>query len=74
MGKLKNQYTVNLNDDDASRVEYIAKALNRKPCELLRLMLAPVILANFVELQKQEHSENKQPPQEAIIKTWKGGK
>lgn len=64
MEKLKNSYTVNLDDDTAARLEALAKAQQRKPRELLRLLLAPVIFAEFLKLQRQEHPENQQQPQE----------
>ena len=68
MGKNRNPYTVNLDDETAQRLEYIANARDRKPRELLRLLLAPVILAEFVKQQQEEHPENKQAPEVAKLK------
>ena len=49
MGKLKNQFTINLDDDAAQALQYIARIQQRKPAELLRLLAEPII---YKELAK----------------------
>ena len=65
MEKLKNSYSINLDDDTAATLEALARELQRKPRELLRLLCVPVIRAEWVRLQKELHPENNQPPKEA---------
>lgn len=61
MGKLKHQITVNLDDDGAQLVQALAKYYNRKPAELVRLLITPALRSEWVEVQKIEHPENRQP-------------
>ena len=60
MEKLKNCYSINLDDETAQRLEHVAKIQQRKPRELLRLLVSPVILAEFIKSQLNEHPENQQ--------------
>ena len=70
MAKLRNCYSVNLDDDTAARLEYIAKRQQRKPRELLRILLNPIVLEEFIKEQNKEHPENQQTPQPAQIKRY----
>lgn len=56
--KLKNQFTINLDDGTAQAVEKLAKYYNRKPAELLRLLLLPSISDQWAKVQTIEHPEN----------------
>lgn len=58
MGKNKNPYTVNLDDESAQTLEALARATQRKPRELLRLLLVPVIFNEWIK-HNQENPENK---------------
>lgn len=60
--KLKNQYCINLDDATAQQVERIAEYYQRKPAELLRLLLAPVLRNEWAKMQREEHPENKAAP------------
>ena len=66
--KLTNQYNINVDDDTAQMVEKIAEHEQRKPAELLRLLLVPTLRQRWAEIQMQEHQENTQPMQQAIFK------
>lgn len=59
--KLKNQFCINLDDATAQQVEAIAEAYQRKPAELLRLLLAPVLRNEWAKIQREEHPENREP-------------
>ena len=60
--KLKNQYCINLDDATAQQVEKIAEYYQRKPAELLRLLLAPVLRNEWATIQREQHPENQLTP------------
>lgn len=60
--KLNNQFCINLDEDTAQMVERIAEHEQRKPAELLRLLLIPALRKKWVEIQTQEHPENQATP------------
>lgn len=60
--KLNNQFNINVDDDTAAMVEKIAEHEQRKPAELLRLLLIPALRNKWVEIQTQEHPENQTTP------------
>lgn len=66
--KLTNQYCINLDENTAQMVEVIAEHEQRKPAELLRLLLVPSLRAEFVKIQREEHQENTEPIQKAIFR------
>lgn len=49
MEKLKNQFTINLDDETAQAVESLARITQRKPAELLRLLVVPQVFAKLSE-------------------------
>ena len=57
--KLKKQFTINLDDDGARLVEYLADIYQRKPAELLRLLLIPELEKRFADVMTQQHPDNK---------------
>lgn len=57
MQKLSNQITVNLDDAMRSQVEKIAEYYQRKPAELLRLLLTPVIIDTYAKIQLAQQAE-----------------
>ena len=61
-------YTVNVNEEIAALIEAIAEHEQRKPRELLRLLLVPTLRQRWAEIQRQEHQENTEPMQQAIFK------
>ena len=66
--KLSNTYTINTDDNTAALIEAIAEHEQRKPRELLRLLLIPALRQRWAEIQRQEHPENIEPMQPAIFK------
>ena len=66
--QLNNSYTINTDDQTAALIEAIAEHEQRKPRELLRLLLIPALRQRWAEIQRQEHPENTEPMQQAIFK------
>lgn len=66
--KLTNCYSVNLDEESAQMIEAIAREQQRKPRELLRLLLKPIIKAEWIKLQTEKHPENQQAPTVAQFK------
>ena len=60
--KLNNQYNINVDDDTSALIERITEHEQRKPAELLRLLLIPALRKKWVEIQTQEHPENQTTP------------
>ena len=60
--KLNNCYSINLDDDTAQQLEKIAEYYQRKPRELLRLILAPALRNEWANIQREQHPENKAAP------------
>ena len=60
--KYSKPYTVNLDENTARQVELIAQRYQRKPAELLRLLLVPALCNEWAKIQKQEHAENNDAP------------
>ena len=67
MAKLQNQYTINTDDETRAQIEKIAEYYQRKPAELLRLILAPALRNEWAKIQQQEHPENAEPLTVAIF-------
>lgn len=59
--KLTNNYTIHLDDATRDQVEKIAQYYQRKPSELLRLLLVPILINEYAKIQQQEHQENNEP-------------
>lgn len=57
--KLNNQYTINIDDDIKNIIEKTAAYYNRKPSELLRLLLIPCILDEYAKININSYPENK---------------
>lgn len=66
--KNNNSFTINLNDDLKNAVLKIADAYQRKPAELLRLLITPAIINEYAKIQSVTHPENAQPLTKAIFK------
>lgn len=60
--KLQNQFCVNVDDATAQQIIKIAEYYQRKPAELLRLLLAPVLRNEWATIQRAEHPENQTAP------------
>lgn len=59
--KRNYSYTINLTEQESQILEALAKALDRKPRELLRLLATPQIIEAWQELQLNR-PENKHAP------------
>lgn len=66
--KNNNSFTINLNDDLKNELLKVAETYQRKPAELLRLLVAPVIINEYAKIQQRIYKENAQPLQEATFK------
>lgn len=69
--KNNNAITINLNDDIFAQLKSVAIYHQRKPAEMLRLLLTPIIIEEYASIMLEKHIENKQPMQEAIFKNEK---
>lgn len=65
--KLTKQFTVNTDEETAAQIERIAEIYQRKPAELLRLLLGPALRNEWAKIQQQEHPENRAAPVVAIF-------
>ena len=61
MAKLNNQFTINTDEETADQIGRIAQYYQRKPAELLRLLLGPALRNEWAKIQRQEHPENTEP-------------
>lgn len=66
--KLDNIYTINVDENTAKMIEKIAEHEERKPRELLRLLLKPILTQKWCEIQREEHPQNQEPIYKAIFK------
>ena len=66
--KNNNAITINVNDDIKKEIEILASYYQRKPADLLRLLLTPVIINEYAKIQKIAHPENNAPISIAIFK------
>ena len=60
--KLENQFTVNLDGETAAQVLKLAEYYQRKPAELLRLVLSPALRDLWAEMEREKHLENQAAP------------
>ena len=68
MSKLSNSYTINFDEDYSKLIEELAQAYQRKPRELLRLLLVPIIHDKYAELEQMKQGENPNTWAKAIYK------
>lgn len=66
--KLNNQYTINVNDDIKELIEKIALYYDRKPCELLRMLVIPQLHNEYAKMMRLAHTENTEPLKQATFK------
>ena len=62
MEKLTQQFTINTDSATAEQINKIAQFYQRKPAELLRLLLAPILRDEWAKIQREEHQENQAAP------------
>ena len=59
--KLIKQFCINVDDATAAQVLTLAEYYQRKPAELLRLLLAPALRDLWAKMQQATHPENADP-------------
>ena len=69
MAKLINQFTINTDEETAAQIIKLSQYYQRKPAELLRLLLAPALRDLWAKMQQEQHPENQAAP---IVATFKG--
>ena len=57
--KLQNQFTINFDDDYKTLINKIAEYYQRKPAELLRLLLIPVLHNEYSKIMADQYPTNK---------------
>lgn len=65
--QLDNIYSIRLDDETSAQLEKLAKLYQRKPSELIRLLLVPTLIKEYAKLQFLDHKENQEPMQQAIF-------
>ena len=68
MEKLKNGYTINVDDELKNMIEYLAQYYQRRPRELLRLFLRKIIIDEYAKMQLSLNKNNDNDLQVAIFK------
>lgn len=63
--KLTRHYCVSIDEDNGRMLEAIAELYQRKPAELLRLLVLKPLRDEWAKVQREEHPENKEQPQPA---------
>lgn len=66
--QLDKVYTVRLNEETSAQLEKLAEIYQRKPSELIRLLLVPELIRQWAKVQTLEHQENQLPMSAAIFK------
>lgn len=66
--KNNNAITINVSDDVRAEIDAIAEYYQRKPAELLRLLLVPVIVKEYADIMIKKHPENDAQASPAIFK------
>lgn len=57
--KLNNQFTLNLDDEYKQLVIKLAEYYQRKPAELLRLLIQPLLCDEYAKVMQLIHVDNK---------------
>ena len=71
MAKLKNTYSINLDDETAEMLENLARLTQRKPRELLRLLVVPQVFKAWADYNRERYPENREPPKPAVfVPSW----
>lgn len=59
--KKTKHYTINLTEQEAELIERIALETNRRPAEVLRLLVLPPAFKWWRDFNNREHPENNDP-------------
>lgn len=68
MEKLKNGYTINVDDELKNMIEALAQYYQRRPRELLRLFLRKITIDEYAKMQLSLNKNNDNDLQAAIFK------
>lgn len=66
--KNNNVYTINLNDDLKNIIAKLADHYNRRPADLLRLIITPALIDAYAVMQQQLYKSNNDPWKVATFK------
>ena len=66
--KNNNAITINVSDELKQEINAIAEYEQRKPAELLRILLTPVVIREYAKIMQLIHHENDEPMAQAIFK------
>ena len=59
--KNDNKYTINLNDDYKRLISLLSDYYQRKPADLLRVLIIPALHNAYAQMQRDQHDDNRQP-------------
>lgn len=65
--KNNNAITINVNDNLRALIDKLAAHHNRRPAELLRILLTPVLIDEYAKTQREKHAQNTLPLTPAIF-------
>lgn len=63
--KLSVNICVRVDQETSQMIERLAKYYNRKPADLVRLVLVPALCNQWARMEQEQHQENKEPLQVA---------
>ena len=66
--KKTQAFTIHLDEPTAEQITTLAEHYQRKPAELLRLVLVPALCELWAKMEREKHEENKQAPTLARFK------
>lgn len=66
--KLDKNYCVRVDKDTANQIEKLSQYYQRKPADLLRLVLAPALRDLWAKMEQEQHQENNNAPSLARFK------
>lgn len=66
--KNDNPVTINLNDNLIELLDKLSSYYQRKPAELLRILITPVLINEYAHIMKVQHPENNTPMTKAHFK------
>ena len=61
-------YTIHVDENTANQINKLADYFQRKPAEFLRVILAPRLVELWAVMEREQHTENQEPPHLARFK------
>lgn len=68
INKLDKNYCIRVDKETSNQIEKLAQYYQRKPADLLRLVLAPALCDLWAKMEQEQHQENKERPTLARFK------